>query len=101
METVWTEVTQFYQNYMLPTIVVMGITVVVGGYVSGIAFLSRWRGYMIRKARREYVQVFLTDLFVSDIEDAIIDGVLTREEAIEMYRDLKKCFPIPNLFPAT
>lgn len=55
---------------------------------------------MVRRERREYVRILLTDMFVSCIEEAVIDGVISREEANEQYRDLKKVYPIPNLYPA-
>lgn len=79
----------------------VGAVMVSGIYLGGVALIApRWRGMMIRKERREYVHVFLIDKFVSDIEDAVSFGDISREEASEAYRDLKKCFPIKDLYPS-
>jgi len=99
METLWTEsVSWINQNAVL-----------VGGSCI-IAFTAWftvgraddiWRGMMHRKARRDYVKVLATDDFVDRIEQRVMDGEFTREEATELYVALKRCFPIRDLFPAT
>lgn len=103
MENTWSYLVEYY-NYHYPVIVfAVGASIVVGGYVFAAAFklTAYWRGKMIRKARLEHIKIFLIDKFVSDVEDAFLNGDITREEAVEVYIDLKKSFPIPDLFPAT
>lgn len=96
------DLVSFYLQYKPLIMIVVGTVVVTGGYVGiNYSLMPFIRGIQMRKARQEYVEVFLTDKFVSDIEDAVINGDITRDEATEAYRKLKKCFPISNLFPAT
>lgn len=96
------DLVQLCLQYKPLIMIVVGIIVVTGGYIGfNYSLVPFIRGIQMRKARREFVQVFLTDKFVSDIEDAVLNGDITRDEATESYRDLKKCFPIENIFPAT
>jgi len=103
MEMVWTDldIVSIYTQYKPAVAFVVGTIATAGVYVGGLMLLPRWRGYMIRKARREHVKVILIDKFVDDVEEAILSGEISREEAIETYRDLKKCFPIPDLYPSS
>lgn len=59
------------------------------------------RGKMLKRERRKFVKTDATDGFVSYVEDQVINGSYTRGEANEIYRELKKCFPIRDLFPST
>ncbi len=98
METAWSNFYADYSTFIVPAV---GVVTMGWVYVGGSTILSYWRGSMIRKARRDHIRVLLVDKFVSDIEDAILSGEISREEAIDAYLDLKKSFPIPDLFPAT
>jgi hypothetical protein len=91
------DVTLTFFNYPI-LLIAVGAIVVVG--LSWNAIRSRIRGKKMKKERRQFVEDHLTDMFTSDIEDCVIDGTISREEASEIYLKLKKCFPIRNLFPS-
>ena len=55
---------------------------------------------MLRRARRNYVEQQMVDDFVNAIEERVYNGIITREEAKEVYRKLKQSFPIRDLFPS-
>jgi hypothetical protein len=62
--------------------------------------LPKRRGKMLRRQRREYVKTLAVDDFVDRVEERVYNGTITREEAKELYRDFKKCFPVKDLFPS-
>lgn len=57
-----------------------------------------WRGRMKKRERELHVTVTAVDGFVSFVEDRVMSGEFTRIEAQEVYRRLKKSFPIKDLF---
>jgi hypothetical protein len=86
-------------NVQLVVNMAMGCLVAAG--MLWLTILARdWRGIMSRKQRRQRVMEDITYEYVSLTEDKVADETITREEAIEVYRNLKKCFPIPSLYPS-
>lgn len=61
--------------------------------------LPRGRGKMLRRARRNYVKLQAIDDFVHMVEERVHQGIYTRAEAKELYREAKKTWPIKDLFP--
>lgn len=55
---------------------------------------------MLQRERRKYVDVVVTDAFVSSVEDMVASDSITRKEASDTYRRLKQLFPIRDLFPS-
>lgn len=62
--------------------------------------IPRRRGKTMRRARRNYIRSDFIDGAVHYIEERVYDNVYSREEAKEIYRDLKKCFPVRDFFPS-
>lgn len=62
--------------------------------------IPRLRGKAMRRARRNYVRSSAVDGFVGIVEERVYQGEYTRDEAREIYRDLKKAFPIHDLYPS-
>ncbi len=62
-------------------------------------YIPHRRGRVMRRARRDYVRTSTIDEIVNVIEERVYQGTYTREEAKELYRDLKKCFPVRDFFP--
>lgn len=58
------------------------------------------RGKNMRKQRQEDVDSLLTSDFVDRVETRVYNGEITRLEATEAYRKLKRLYPIRNLFPS-
>lgn len=54
---------------------------------------------MLRRARREFVDNLVAQEFVDTVEMHVYNGEITRQEATECYRRMKRLFPIRNLFP--
>lgn len=57
---------------------------------------------MGRRARREhqaYITRMLTSDFVNSVEQRVYNGDIGRKDATEIYRILKKGFPIREMFP--
>lgn len=92
--------------------VALGAIVLMGAYALLHPYLSwntqtwsvydlipRRRGKAMRRARRNYVRSLAIDSFVHDVEELVYNGTFTREEAKEIYRDMKKCFPVSDLYP--
>ena len=79
-------------------VITVGVLVTSGLCWEAVAPILR--GKKMKKERQQFVRVFMVDKFTSEIEDSVLDGDISREEATEVYRDLKKCFPIPDLYPS-
>lgn len=59
----------------------------------------RKRGKKMRKDRLDHVINTATQDFVDSVENRVYHGEFTRAEASEIYRRMKRIFPIRNLFP--
>lgn len=55
----------------------------------------------MRRERERHVNEIMTHEFVSCTEDRVINGEISRSEATEVYRKLKRLFPLRNLFPSS
>ena len=55
---------------------------------------------MLRRARRDYVDNLIAQEFVDTVEMHVYNGAITRQEAAECYRRMKRLFPIHSLFPS-
>lgn len=55
---------------------------------------------MLRRARREFIKKQAVDDFVDRVEERFFQGIYTDAERKELYRDIKKCFPIRDVFPS-
>ncbi len=64
-----------------------------------LTFTPHRRGKMLRRARRRFVEAQAIDDCVNAIEERVYAGVYTRDEAKELYRNLKKVWPVRDLFP--
>lgn len=60
----------------------------------------RGRGRMLRRARRNFVRTMIIDDLVSNVEEKVFSGIITRKEASEIYRDARKYWPVKELFPS-
>lgn len=60
----------------------------------------RGRKKMLRRARRNFVRAMIIDELVSNVEEKVYGGIITRKEASEIYRDARKYWPVKELFPS-
>ena len=82
--------------------VVFGVFLIaIGAYFPWKKPQDLWRGIVARRERKNFIRNTATQDFVDKTEDRVADGFYTRDEATELYRDMKKCFPIRNLFAST
>ena len=109
MEIKWNSLYDIYAMNPLGWNIAMGVAVLIAmAYVPNwrtdngdwLSFVPRRRGKMLRRERLRYVQSQAVDILVSGVEERVYSGEFTREEARDIYRDFKKCFPIRDLFPS-
>jgi hypothetical protein len=106
MEMLWTEGVLWIREH---AVLIAGALVVIATAFATVPVTDKWewldfiprrRGRMLRRARREYVKKMAVDGFVDRVEENVSNGTFTRDEAKELYRELRKCFPIRDLFPS-
>lgn len=108
MEQAWSYTYNLYQTNSEGWNIALGALVVAiilsfmwrmeGPWESDI--LSKRRGKMLRRARREFVRRDAIDAFVDYVEERVFHGDYTRKEANELYRDARKYWPVKELFPS-
>lgn len=101
------EVQTFYQTHQVFLLILGGLIAVAlclpwhkTDNWEWLDFIPHRRGRMLRKARRQFIKQDAVDGFVSYVEDQVYHGTYTRDEAKELYREMKKTFPIRDLFPS-
>ena len=93
MESIWSNIQGIYWNNSTGWNILIGVIVFVGCWYW---FDGRGEGLM---SRREFVKRQAIDDTVNAIEERVAQGVYTREEANELLRELKKAWPVADLFP--
>ena len=102
MESEWVKRgVEIYQAHQPVIALAVGVTAIAGLYALAFFWPRKWerldvipkrRGKMLRRDRKVYVESMMLDQFVDDVEMQVYNEVISRAEANEVYRRLRRVF---------